>query len=441
MNMFYLSMPMKEQFHEVQIPKEPTRFGTVFGIDVAKIELSASLTSEAKAYGESLKKKKIEPEEIAELFWSLRRQLQRDLEGTREQTIKDRTQIVQSNESLGLAVAIYRELLANPELESVLERGLARHEEERERVNGSYEQYQTFLKEYEEKEEKLAKLFSAMFAKRGKEPQPTDLVRRALLEDRLEELEALMRETKQKNPYTAAQIEYDLTCDYASQLRNNGFIWTDSRRAILRRIFTVATTSGRPVFALMGETGVGKTGFAKAAAHELTDRGPERTVGGEGEAFRRLLAFQAIGKDGETYWEYGPLLRAMTGKDSSLDEKSSHDGGIFFDDEYNTRPTSIQREILKFVSEARAGKKVTVPGTPLEITVAPRFLYLAAGNPPSARYKREATGIETKREFSANVVNVTYLEQTPDNPELHRILKAALMNTDTNRLTATSGTE
>jgi len=131
----------------------------------------------------------------------------------------------------------------------------------------------------------------------------------------------------------------------------------------------------------------------------------------------------------------------MTGKSSSIDESPSKGGGIFFDDEFNTRPTSVQRQILKFVSEARAGRKVAAPGTPLTITVEPGFLYLAAGNPPSERYEREETGIETKREFAGNVINVEYLEQTNENPELYQVLLAALLDSKTGRLTAVTSKE
>jgi len=131
----------------------------------------------------------------------------------------------------------------------------------------------------------------------------------------------------------------------------------------------------------------------------------------------------------------------MTGKSSSIDEAPGYGGGFFFDDEFNTRPTSVQREIIKFVSEARAGRKVTVPGTPLTVMVEPGFLYLAAGNPPSERYDREETGIETKREFAGNVLNVEYLEQTPDNPELYQVLLASLLDAGTGRLTAVTPEE
>ncbi|MCR4313812.1 MAG: hypothetical protein NUV84_01020, partial [Candidatus Uhrbacteria bacterium] len=188
--------------------------------------------------------------------------------------------------------------------------------------------------------------------------------------------------------------------------------------------------------ALMGETGSGKTALAHAAAIILSSRDSERDVGGATGKFEKLLATVGGIKDGETYYKYGALLRAMTGKSSSIDTNPSVGGGIFFDDEFNTRPTSVQRQILKFVSEARAGRKVSVPGTTISVTIAPGFLYLAAGNPSSERYDREETGIETKREFAGNVLNVEYLEQTAQNPELYQVLLAALMDRATGRLTA-----
>ncbi|MEK7730692.1 MAG: hypothetical protein AAB363_02435, partial [Planctomycetota bacterium] len=71
----------------------------------------------------------------------------------------------------------------------------------------------------------------------------------------------------------------------------------------------------------------------------------------------------------------------------------------------------------------------------------PGFLYLAAGNPPSERYDREETGIETKREFAGNVLNVEYLEQTPDNPELFQVLLASLLDQKTKRLISVTADE
>lgn len=432
---------------------EPRRLfdlATIAELPVDDLEVSQDAQDIADAYLASLKKESTQEASMAETAWALRRSLQRKLMGIRQagEPSGDENQDVAFNKGFtnrlrrkffkedldaGVSLALYRKLLSLTQ--GTFERELARHESEKKDINGTYEEFKSLEKSLQAQRDKLNKLLTEMFKRAGKEPEPVHLVRRTVLEARVQELEDNLTLVKQKNPSVAALIEYDTVVEYARQLREQGFIWTKSRQKLLQDVLTGALTS-RPVAALMGETGSGKTAMARAASLELSSREPERTVGGDQEKFVRLLASPAI-EEGKTYYEYGPLLRAMTGLSSSTqDFKESKGGGIFFDDEFNTRPTSVQRQILKFVAEARAGRKVAVPGTPLTVEVQPGFLYLAAGNPPSERYDREETGIETKREFAGNVLNVEYLEQTPDNPELYQVLLASLLDQQTGRLTA-----
>jgi|GEM_PF-3226664 len=399
------------------------------GIKVDEIEVSKEVEEMAEDYLVELVKDNTNQAGIAELAWAFRRQLQDDLKGAGKELS---LLFLKEDESHAFSLAIYRKLVRSSF--ELLEHELIRHEKEKNEINGTYEEFKSLEKDLSDERGKLITLLSEMFKRVGQEPKPVHIAKRAILEAKVSELEEKLETVKKKNPDVAALIEYDTLMEYATQLRTSGFIWTKSRQKLLQDILTGALTS-RPVAALMGETGTGKTAVARAASIELSSREPERTVGGDQEKFVRLLASPAI-QEGKTYYEYGPLLRAITGKQSSIDDQPSKGGGIFFDDEFNTRPTSVQRQILKFVSEARAGRKVAVPGTPLTVTVEPGFLYLAAGNPPSERYEREETGIETKREFAGNVINVEYLEQTNENPELYQVLLAALMDSKTGRLTA-----
>ena len=417
-------------------------FLLVRGLDLSEFNLSESELEDAKAYIKQLKKEEASPDQMAEQMWAFREQLVRALQGVEVEDGEDkkakRLERIQGDPELRFAAAVYRVLSADSAIAEKAGERLARQRQERERINGTYAEYQKYHNEFTEKEEALNKLLADLFRERGKEPKPTLIARRTLLEARIDELVNLLKEVKNKNPYTAAQIEYEKILEYARQLRQYGFIWTDSRRRLMKEVLTDALSS-RPVAALYGETGAGKTAMARAASLKLTGREPERAVGGPEEQFRRILVgTQNFREDGSVYYEFGMLLRAMTGKDSSLDQMPKRGGGIYFDDEFNTRPTSVQREILKFAAEARPGRKIAVPGTSLVVEVQPGFLYLAAGNPPGDRYEREETGIETKREFAANVVNVGYLEQSKDNPELHQVLLAALMNTATKRLSFVS---
>ncbi|MBI5794125.1 AAA family ATPase [Candidatus Uhrbacteria bacterium] len=422
---------------------------TIMGIPVHGLQVSKEAHEMAKAYFDSLTmKERIDKASEAELAWALRRQLQNDLKAivVRDEasgkadatkTKEARQKLLSEDENLAFSLAVYENLIlsAGPKLQEEL----ARHEAERVNANGTYESYRTIDRVLEKTRTDLNTLLAEMFKRAGQEPKPVHLMKRALLEAKVDELESQLEVVKQKNPDVAALIEYDTIADYAHQLRTSGFIWTKSRQKLLQDVLTGALTS-RPVMALMGETGSGKTAMARALSIELASREPERTVGGKHAKFERLFGSPSI-KAGDTSFDYGPLLRAMTGKTSSTDSGQGKGGGVFFDDEFNTRPTDIQREILKFVSECRSGREVAVPGTALTVTVAPGFLYLAAGNPPSERYDREETGIETKREFAGNVLNVEYLEQTPDNPELYQVLLASLLDASTGRLTAVTPEE
>ncbi|MBI5369577.1 AAA family ATPase [Candidatus Uhrbacteria bacterium] len=411
-------------------------FSTIMGLPVDYLGVPKEVEEMASAYLTQFDHGDTNKAQRVEWAYALRRQLQEDLRRVKREDLLD---IFEQDESYAFSLAVYRRLLKDPDVSQTLGSELKRHERENEEVNGSYEEFKSLEQQLDDERGKLIALLSEMFKRSGQEPKPVHLMKRSLLESKVEDLEQRLEAIKHKNPDVAALIEYDTVKSYADQLRTTGFIWTKSRQRLLQEVLQGALTS-RPVAAMMGETGTGKTALARAASLELASREPERTVGGDQEKFVRLLASPAI-QEGKTYYEYGPLLRAMTGKSSSIDDQPSKGGGIFFDDEFNTRPTSVQRQILKFVSEARAGRKVTIPGTPLTVTVEPGFLYLAAGNPPSERYDREETGIETKREFAGNVINVEYLEQTKDNPELYQVMLAALMDQKTGRLTAVTPNE
>ncbi len=427
--------PQPSQHPESSRPRYD--LSTIQGIPVGKVEVLPDAEAMARDYLDQLAKDKTSQAAMAEMAWAFRSQLQQDLKIVKDE---DRKKLLGEDESHGFSLAVYRRLLTLTG--STLERELLRHEKEKNEMNGTYEEFKTLEKTLNDEQTNLNSLLAEMFKHAGQEPKPVHLAKRALLESRILDLESKLSLIRKKNPDVAALIEYDTIADYADQLRTNGFIWTKSRQKLLHDVLTSALTS-RPMIMLMGETGTGKTAMARAAAIELASQEPERTVGGDQEKFVRLLASPAIGKGGETYWEYGPLLRAMTGRVSSLDtDPGSFKGGHFFvDDEYNTRPVSVQRQIAKFCAEARAGRTITVPGTPLTVKVESGFLHLALGNPPSERYDREETGIETKREFAGNVLNVEYLEQTPYNPELYQVLMASLLDQKTKRLTAVTADE
>jgi len=412
----------------------------VAGIDISEISLSDQETAAAQEFVRLYTNEdgSIDTSTLAEYVWALRMQLAdtiRSAGGGKEERIQHVTDDTQAR----FSIALYRQLLAVDGIQNTITSEWGRHNQETKDLNSSYEDYKQKEQELADCTDELNGLLAEMFKQVGKEPQMTQLAKRALLERQITQLQETLDSTRLKSPDIAARVEYDTTVEYARQLRTSGFIWTKSRKELLRTVLTGALTS-RPVAALMGETGSGKTAMARALSIEIASQEPERTVGGDEEKFKKLLVIPSFDRE-QSFSKYGALLRAITGKNSELDESPTRGGGVFFDDEFNTRPTSVQREILKFVAEIRPGRSFTVPGTDIVETALPGFLYLAGGNPPSERYDREETGIETKREFGANVINVEYLDQTPDNPELYQVMLAGLLDSDTGRLVAVTPDE
>ena len=343
--------------------------------------------------------------------------------------------LLQGNRVFQRKIAYYKLLLQKAQ--ETLKSGLKRHAKESTELNGDYLKYKGLWSEQLDIEKQLDAVMAELFAERGRDPDSTLVETRRLLEDELKRARHDIAELKRKNSDTAAFLEYEKIQEYAQEL-SHGFAWTPSRRHIVNEALKRAMAS-RPLIVFMGESGTGKTALARALSQKLTGMEPEREVGGKDYRLRDLLGARAIDEHGD-YMKFGPLLRAMTGMDSSRDASPKTQGGIYFDDEFNTRPVEVQRQILKFVAEAKPGQKVTVPGTELKVTVQSKFLYLAAGNPNNARYDREETPVEAYREFSG-VLNVDYLENNKLSPELMEVMVASLMDQKTGRLRVVSKEE
>ncbi|HWQ99944.1 MAG TPA: AAA family ATPase [Candidatus Methylomirabilis sp.] len=326
-----------------------------------------------------------------------------------------------SPDNASLLAALY----ADEETQSAYQKGMKRHEDERKVVNGSYEQYRQVQKKIDRLETNYDQATRALFAKRGERTSAFDKLAYQKVQEHLDSSREELDQLLDRYPKLAARVSYDRMARMNKELTNDKFIWMPSRREILEQLEN-ASLSGRPVL-MVGESGTGKTSLVEAAAKRLTGQLPYKAQGGPSTRLQDSLASKAI-KGDTSYLEYGPLGQALTGKESSLDEKPHHTGGVYFDDEFNNRPKAVQMEIVKAVSGVRPGHEARLPLLG-KIDVQNEYLFIAAGNPAGERYEREATDTAVRREFST-AINVDYPEQSTNNPEWYESMVAALMDTN-----------
>ncbi|MBI1934149.1 AAA family ATPase, partial [Candidatus Peregrinibacteria bacterium] len=281
-------------------------------------------------------------------------------------------------------------------------------------------------------QKELMDVFARIFAHRDSHADSVDIAERDVLESEISTIEKRVAALKNEEPAVAAMLQYDELQQRLREQREGGFMQFPSRRKIVHDMMA-GLLSDTPLAIMYGESGVGKTAIAKQLAPTLGVPITVHTGGGDRVTpFQNLLFSREIDAQRGTYIAYGPLLQAMTGYADSRMEQQIHRGAIFFDDEFNTRPSGMQREILKFVAKAKPGSTIDVTGRNLRVTVQPGFVYVAAGNPPGSRYQRDVTPQEAYREVATKCF-VDYLDQSPDNPELFTTMVVGLLDEKTGR--------
>lgn len=342
------------------------------------------------------------------------------------ESVPSRAQVVAADQSMLERAVMLQLLWEDKEAKDLFQRQYRRHLEEEEDLNGEYVKYRALHQDIGMLEKEHDGLMTELFSHRGKETPEMSLMRletiRIGLAAARAELEKMMRE----NPELAARIDYEKILGYKRELEQTGFAWFPSRRQFLEKL-EAGLLSGRPIM-VMSESGAGKTTIVGAAAERLTGIPMSRATGGKHTRPERLFYGQKLSGD-ESHLQYGPFLEAISGKETNLlQEKVRHDGRIFLDDEFNNRSSDDQLEIVKALSGGLTpGRKFQVPNTTIREDILPHSAYIAAGNPPSDRYDREATDPAVLREFGDNILSLDYPEQQPNNPELFDFLRACLM--------------
>lgn len=231
-----------------------------------------------------------------------------------------------------------------------------------------------------------------------------------------------------------ALLGYERIFDYHRQLKKEGIVLTASRESLLDEVAT--NTSSGTWMLLSGETGSGKTTFAKTTSHILNGEPPQYASGERWGDVRTLIGTKTMDAQGQVYYEFGPLTVALTGFHNSLEMDDATRNGqeapgkVFLADELNKFDQDALFGALKIVSTLRPGEEFSfkeLPGVRLRMAKK-GFAIIATMNPSSVRYDRKELDPALERLFYNGKRIVDYLPMTDQNPELYEVFLAALMD-------------
>lgn len=400
------------------------------------------ITNKTEKSGSLSIARKLNSHQKAELIWFLYQNIRKEFSssylGKSALSQKNkREQIIENNPILASRINLLNSLISEPVAISRFEEEFERHREQKMSLRTKESEIKAVDDSIINLENIHDKIASDLFASRGKDPDYLSVLMFRDIKDELNKKRQERVDILRDNPRLAALAEHRKLVEYKRNLDETGFVWTKSRREVLE-IIEDKLLSGRPIM-LLSETGAGKTALVEALAKKLTGEPLARSAGGVNQRAQDLFATRAIDKEG-SYWEYQKILQALSGKQSNRDSARSHQGQIFFDDEFNTRSTATQMEIIKSFSMGISPYKIfQPPNIAVYEPIAPKFAYIAAGNPPTEKYDRVAVDVAVEREFAGNIIEIDYLEQTKENPELFQIMLATLL--DENSRLQVSGEE
>lgn len=234
----------------------------------------------------------------------------------------------------------------------------------------------------------------------------------------------------------ASLIAYERLERYHQEFHDQGFIKTPSRQRLLEQVLT-QTADGTWIL-LTGETGSGKTQLATVVSRVLNDEPPLYASGEERGDVTRLIGTKAMSALGESYYEFGPLVAAMTGVTTSqeADAASSKDktqqpkGKIVVVDELNKFNQDALFGALKVGHNVREGATFNykeLPGVTLRKTER-GFGLIGTRNPATVRYERQDLDPALERLFYNGKVTIDYPPMSNQDPELYEMFLAILMD-------------
>ncbi len=232
----------------------------------------------------------------------------------------------------------------------------------------------------------------------------------------------------------AALLGYERIFDYHRQFKTEGIVLTPSRESLLDEV--AKNTSAGTWMLLVGETGSGKTTFAKTTSHILNGEPPQYASGERWGDVRTLIGTKTMDATGRVYYEFGPLTVALTGHHNSLEMDEAIRSGqeapgkLFLADELNKFDQDALYGALKIVNTLHPGEEFSfkeLPGVRLR-KAKKGFAIIATMNPSSVRYDRKELEAPIERLFYDGKRVVDYLPMTDQNPELYDVFLASLMD-------------
>ena len=370
-------------------------------------------------------------EQKAETLWALFQEVKR---GVNASKVHKRNETVQQQVSeLAGSISLLKALYADEDVRVTYLQANQHHLQEVKGINGDWEKYKALQQQIHEAMSAVDVTAKKIFSSRGASLSESDAILFEVNRRRLMALRQELAVVISENPQLAAYAQYDNLREYSQELASDGFLWLPSRRAALEEMETAAL-GGKPVL-LSGESGTGKTRLVEEVAMTLTGR-PVNQTPGKDVRFQDLIAKRDIAADGtlmNTYYRYAEIGEAVTGKATTLEQKPSHAGSIVADDEFNLLPAAEQTERLARIAAWTPGKRIKMPVTNEDVVVGSHFLYTAMVNLASERYSRTKIPPEVLRKFAK--VDLDYLKQTDEEPELYEAMLSALMD-DNGRLRA-----
>jgi energy-coupling factor transporter ATP-binding protein EcfA2 len=233
----------------------------------------------------------------------------------------------------------------------------------------------------------------------------------------------------------SALLAYERISDYHQQFKHDGVIFTPSRTALLERV--LKKTSSGTWMQLVGETGTGKTTFAKRASWILNNEAAQYASGEKWGDVRALIGTKTMDPATQrVYYDFGPLTTALTGCQNSLEmEAAIRDGRetpgrLLILDELNKFDQDALFGALKIPATLQPGEMFNFKELPgIKLRMARRGVAIVTTmNPATVRYERKELDPALDRLFYNGKERVDYPPMTSESPELYEICLGILMD-------------